>query len=435
MAETVVGTSDPRAIQLYSVTLQSETERLNVFAKMMAGRKPTEFHALAKRERQQTTSGMPLVRIADLSKRRGDRVTCDMFHQISGKPFMGDKEMEGRGANISFDTMEAVINQTRFPINPGSRMTQQRTSHNLRAIARAEMASYFARLNDQLILVHLAGSRGTDSASDWIVPLDTDPDFAEILVNPVEPPTSNRYFCAGGKATPDLLDSSSPLILEDLDVISATLREMPYPPAPIRVDSDPMGQESPIWCLMVSERVWHYILSQVNSGRATFRQFLADAQMRRVQSKNHPLFTGDTGLWNGLLIKRMPRPIRFSPGDNIQITNSASGALADYQVPPSIPVDRSILLGAQALALVEGNGAPRGTSAFPMRWTEVLRDHGNSVEVGAGMMDGKKKFRFRGTDRQITDFGVAVIDSYAPDPRSSEGASLRRALSGRSMGG
>ena len=70
-----------------------------------------------------------------------------------------------------------------------------------------------------------------------------------------------------------------------------------------------------------------------------------------------------------------------------------------------------------------------------MRWTEVLRDHGNSVEVGAGMMDGKKKFRFRGTDRQITDFGVAVIDSYAPDPRSSAGASLRRALSGRSMGG
>ena len=426
--ETVIATSDPLTVKLFSISLQSEIEKISVFARMMAGKKSTQRMAVAKRERVQTTPDMPIVVINDLQQMAGDKVTCDMFHIVSGLPTMGDNEMEGRGVSLSFSTMEVKINQTRFPINAGSRMTRKRTRHNLRTIARANMASYFARLNDQIIQCHLAGARGSENSMDWNLPLDTHAMFADIMINPMQSPTSNRYFVAGGGDDVTDLGTTDALRLEDLDLISATLRDMPFPPAPIKVENDPMSEEEPIWCLMVTERQWHYILSRAGSGTNAWRKFIADATMRKSISK-HPLFMGTTGLWNGLLVKRMPRAVRFLAGASVKLTSSSTGVESSYVVPAGVSaVDRAILLGGQALAIARGDAGGGTMGAFPTRWTEVLRDHGNSIEIGAGQMDGKQKFRFTGSDGAVTDFGVIAIDSYAPDPRSTEGASLRNSL-------
>ena len=108
--------------------------------------------------------------------------------------------------------------------------------------------------------------------------------------------------------------------------------------------------------------------------------------------------------------------------------NSDSGAVVEHEVPAGVVVDRAILLGGQALAVARGNAGDSRAGAFPMNWTEVRRDHGNSIEIGAGQMDGKMKFRFTGSDNRITDFGCAVMDSYAPDPRTDEGKTLIAAL-------
>ena len=428
--ETNVSTSSPLNVKIFSVTLQSEIEKRSVFASMMTGRKSTQRMAIAKRERMQTTPDMPIVKITDLKQMAGDTVSCDLFHIVSGIPVMGDEEMEGRGVRMTLDTMEVKINQTRFPINAGSRMTRKRTKHNLRMIARGNMASYFSRLNDQIIQTCLSGARGTEMTRDWNLPREDHAKFAAIMINPLQPPTSNRYFAAGGGDSVDDLEVTDPLTLDDIDVISGTLRDMPFPPAPIRVEGDPMGDEEPIWCWMVSERVWHYILMRaaVNNASA-WRKFVADAVTRSAISK-HPLFRGTAGLWNGMLIKRMPRCIRFSPGDTVKKTSSDSGAVTNATVPAGVWVDRSIILGGQAMALAQGDAGGSGDSvgAFPTRWTEQLRDHGNSIEIGAGQMDGKAKFRYRGSDGMLTDFGVTVVDSYAPPIRSAAGQTLRNAL-------
>jgi len=44
-------------------------------------------------------------------------------------------------------------------------------------------------------------------------------------------------------------------------------------------------------------------------------------------------------------------------------------------------------------------------------------------------VDGMKKIRFVGTDDHLTDFGVTVIDAYAPGTRTAAGATLASALS------
>ena len=420
--ETTISTTDPRAIKHYSVSLHAEAMKKSVFATMLIGRKSSQHMALAKRQRQQTSHEMPLVRVTDLQKNRGDRVTIDMFHTVVGKPTMGDEKIEGRGVPLTFATMEAKINQSRFAIDAGSIMTQQRTSHNLRAIARANMASWFGRLNDQRTEVMVAGARGDENTEDWTLPLESEPDFKKIMINPVEPPTTNRYFVAGGGTQASDIGTTDALTLEDIDVIAATLRDMTFPPSPVQIN----GME-PVWCLFVTERQWHYIITR-NKGEigANWRKALADTSLRRAATKNHPLFTGETGYWNNILIKRAPRAIRFKSGTMVKTTNADTGAV--QMSAAGATIDRAILLGGQALAILEGNGSGRGQDAFPMRWSEKMMDHGNSTEIAAAQMDGMKKFRFEGTDGKHTDFGVCVIDSYAPDMQSAAGAALRTAL-------
>ena len=252
MSNTAILRSSPQAVTLQSISLQSESIRRTSFYRTMSGPLPTQAMALAKRERQQTTPHMPIVIVTDLQRMGGDEVTMDMFKVVSGLPVMGDNVAEGRGAPLKFSEMKLLINQSRFPVDAGGNMTQKRTPHNLRKIARAELVDYFARLNEQLLQCHMAGARGTDMGSDWIVPLESHREFGAILINPLLPPTTNRYFVAGGGTDVTDLGTTDCLMLEDIDVMTTTLREMPLPPAPIKVEKDMQSQERPLWCLLVS---------------------------------------------------------------------------------------------------------------------------------------------------------------------------------------
>ena len=51
---------------------------------------------------KQTSAGAPVVRITDLGKGAGDEVDMQLFHQLSGRPTMGDKKISGRLESLSF---------------------------------------------------------------------------------------------------------------------------------------------------------------------------------------------------------------------------------------------------------------------------------------------------------------------------------------------
>ena len=427
MADTAITRNSPQAVTLHSVSLQAESIRKAHFINQMSGPTPTQAMATAKREKQQTTSGMPIVQIYDLQQNAGDRVTMDMVKTMGGYPFMGDEKIEGRGQPLKFSQMEMVINQTRQAGDPGGNMTQKRTPHNLRTAVRANLSDYFARLNEQSCQVHMAGARGTDNAVDWVIPLESHERFKTIMINEVLPPTTNRYYCAGGAANANAIGVSDALTLTDLDAIASDLREQPLPPEPIKVEKDLEDNEVPLWCILMTERQWHYIVTQ--TGEGSFRKFQADASMR-YQITKHPLFLGSAAMWNGMLLKRRSRPIRFKQGDVVKTTNKDTGAIISTTIDGTgaTTIDRAIILGGQALAIAWGNaGNPNGP--FPMKWSEESMDHGNSLEIAGAQMEGKKKIRYEGSDFDLTDFGCAVIDSYAPDPRSALGETLRNALS------
>ena len=126
---------------------------------------------------------------------------------------MGDADAEGTGVALTNASMDIKIDLATKVVDAGGKMSQQRTVHDLRNIAMANLTSYFARLDDQTSLVHLAGARGTEVNDDWVVPLASDGDFGSIMINSVVAPSFGNHFLidnAGASMVARLSQTSAP---------------------------------------------------------------------------------------------------------------------------------------------------------------------------------------------------------------------------------
>lgn len=417
---TSVGKTSALARKLYSVALFAQTQKQPGFSRSLTGPAPSTRDAVNKLKAQ-TAPDMPVVRVTDLSKTSGDKISVDMFGVIGGKPTMGDTDAEGTGVALTNSSMDIAIDLMTKVVDAGGKMSQQRTVHDLRQIAMAQLVSYFARLDDQSTLVHLAGDRGTQATEDWVVPLASDGDFASIMVNAVQPPTYNTHFVASGDslvkggqqlgsvATTDLFK------LEHIDGMRTLLDEAAYPLQPVRISDDPAAADEPMWVLYVSPRQWSSLLT--NTSATGIRSFQQNAWNRASYGSKHPLFKGEVGMWNGILVKKLNRAIRFASGTTgIKYCTSAGVATAAEStvnlaaaITSGFAVDRGILLGAQALANVYGKNK---TSDYHFGWLEKPYNFNRALEVAGDVMGGKAKLRFNyGGSNTPTDHGAWVLDT------------------------
>lgn len=404
MAQTDVGIGSPIARKLYSVALFQACARKNTFRNRMTGPAPKQGEAEAK-AKQQTSPAYPIVEVRDLTKTAGDTVSVDLFDVIVGKPVMGDDKLNGKMMNLTYSSMDVSVDQYRGGVDTGGRMAQQRTLHNLRGMSMAHLTAWGSRLEDSLCFIHLAGARGYQQGVDWNIPLEQDPEFGNIVVNPILPPSATRRMFAGSASSVQDLGTTDYLALQDIDRIRTLIDESEYPLQPVKLDGDPANEDEPLYCLMVTPRQWHYI--QTNTSDQNWRSFLAAAHERGSLTK-HPLFLGTTGMWNGILIKKSNRAIRFGQGQLVR-EYQADGSIA--QIEAAVDTDRAILLGGQALANVY---AKHSKSGHHWNWHEEETDHGNSMEISTSLIGGKSKLRFKHRDGQFYDHGVITIDTYAP---------------------
>lgn len=408
------------ARKIYSVGLFTRVQHSPGFMNLLAGEMPKEGSFAAK-TKGQTSPDYPIVKAGDLAKGAGDTVSIDLFNILQGKPVMGDKRIEGRMMQLTYSSMDVRIDQVRGGADSGGRMTQKRTVHNLRNISMAGLQAWMQRLEDQTALVHLAGARGTQNTTDWVIPLATDTDFSSIMVNTVKAPTKNRYFAANDATNPTDIGTNDALTLQDIDRIVAQLRESPVVMQSVKVKGDDRAWNDPLWVMFVTERQWLYLQSR--TGQTTWRQAVQYAFERKSGGVKHPLFDAyETIMWNGVLIKRMNRyAVRFSTGASVTYDTGGADGLTYTETSgnTAVDVDRAIIVGAQALAKAYGKSA----SDYFYDWSEESVDHGNSIETVAAAMTGSAKIRFK-IDGADTDFGVAVVDSYAPDPAAAAGRTL-----------
>lgn len=422
MSQTTVVRGDALARKLFSVALFAQTIKKPSFSNQLTGDAPKQADAESKLK-MQTVPDMPFVRVTDLSKTAGDTVSVDMFGLVGGKPLVGDINAEGRGEKMTATSMDIAIDNLTKVVDAGGKMAQQRTVHNLRSLAMAQLVSYFTRLDDQLSLVHAAGARGFHQGADWVVPLAADADFASICVNTVKAPTYNRHFVASGtslvKGGQQLgsIATTDVFKLEHLDGFRTILDEMDFPLQPVRIADDPAAQDEPMWVMYVSPRQYSQILT--NTSGATLRSFQQYAWNRASYGSKHPLFKGEVGMWNGILVKKLARPIRFTTGTSAKIITSANAATATESdqsiagaITSSYAVDRGILFGAQALATVYGKNK---SSDYHFSWLERNYNFERNFEVAGDSMAGKSKLRFKyddGTGTLVpTDHGAMVLDT------------------------
>ena len=128
--------------------------------------------------------------------------------------------------------------------------------------------------------MHLAGARGSQDTSDWVIPYATDPEFAEIMINKVNAPTKNRQFYANDATSPSTIGTNDALTLQDISRITAMLRESAVPLAPIKVKGDEAARNSPMWAMFVTERQWLYLKSR--TGQTQWNDAIKYAFERKV---------------------------------------------------------------------------------------------------------------------------------------------------------
>lgn len=416
---TNVASNSALARKLYSVALFAQTQKQPGFSRALTGPAPTTGDALNKLKAQ-TSKDMPVVRITDLSKTAGDKVSVDIFGVIGGKPIVGDADAEGSGVALTNSSMDIRIDLLTKVVDAGGKMAQQRTVHQLRDIAMANLVSYFSRLDDQSTLVHLAGARGFEATEDWIVPLASDGDFASIMVNDVLAPSFGSHFVADGNylvaptvANIGAIEPTDLFKLEHIDGLRTMLDEAAYPLQPVKISDDPAAGDEPMWVMYVSPRQWSTLLT--NTSSTGIRAFQQNAWNRATYGSKHPLFKGEVGMWNGILVKKLNRAIRFNAGQAVKHVleaNKATGTETSTNIPAAVTagqfaVDRAILLGAQAMGNAYGKN--KG-SDYHFDWLENKYNFERALEVGADCMGGKAKLQFL-LNGAKKDHGVIALDT------------------------
>lgn len=425
--QTNVASGSNLALTQYSVALTAQLLRAPGNVNALTGPAPKQADAEST-IKLQTDPGMPFVRVTDLGELKGDKVTIDAFDVVGGKPIMGDRNAEGRGQKLSSSSFTAQIDLATFNVDAGGKMSRQRTRYDLRRIAKAELAAYFPRLVWQRALIHTAGARGAQAGVSWDVPVTTDADFAEILINTVKAPTYNRHLVVNaGSLTRGGLQVASMATtdvwkLSVLDNLAFFLDSQETRLAPPRITGDKQAYDAPLkGILLLPPSSYNSLITDISSTTSNLRAYQAAVTDRAKYASDHPLFMGEVGIWRGILVKKIDYTIYFNASDSYQyitvanrLTETETAGTVAAALSTTHNCERGILLGAQALARCEG----ASNSGVQAAVIENTYNAGRNYEYLGEFMGGEMKFRFSmpntNGDKEPTDYGVYAIDAAAP---------------------
>lgn len=370
--ETTVPVGDPRAVKRYSGLLAVDTVKSSWWTSKMMG---TGFE-----------SRKPVMVLNDLVNNAGDNITYDLCAQLKQEPIYGDAKAEGKEEALSMYTDNININLVRCPVSAGGRMSQQRTLHDIRNVARARSSDWWSRYIDEVLFCYASGSRGV--TADFIVSTG----FTGFAGNAFVNPDAGHLTYAGAATSKASLVAGDRLSLTTIDRVKARATTMgggvtnETSMVPVKIgDSDET--------FVFATHPWsEYDLRQnANAGQ------WSDLQKALITHSgvNTPLFKGGLGYYNGVLLQAHRNVIRYS----------------DYGAGANVAASRNLFLGSQALCVAFGGGS----TGFRMQWWEGKTDGDNQTIIHTRCIFGAKKtnFTINGTP---TDFGVISVDSACANP-------------------
>lgn len=365
--ETNIPAGSPQAVQRWSAMLAIQVVRNSYFQKFTS-----------------TKENSIVQEIVDLKSGAGDRIKFDLSLSLRGTPISGDNKAEGKGKKLEFLQNEIVVDQARFPVDIGGRMTNKRTLHNLRDVGKNRGAEWAANWIDDLMFVYASGDVGAGGINETS---DVDGAWGE---NPITAPTERHIVYAGPGKTKSALTAADVM---EVDVIDRAVNRAKMMRArnseavamqPVKVD----GQDHYVAVINPDQ----YYDMRSGTGPNSWLELQKHAGPRDMKN---PIFSGSKGMINGTIIHEHERIRRFD----------------DYGAGGNVSAARALFLGRQALLVAYGTtdgGASR------MFWKEETSDFGNALEVACGCIFGVKKGRYGDND-----VGVIAMDTASKDPMAA----------------
>jgi hypothetical protein len=381
----------------------------------------------------QSSNTYPFILCTDLSKSSGasgggtgDQITIDKLGRYVANPIMGDVLVKNANQPLNWSRDAVLIDLYNMPpLNAGGLITQQRTPHDEEIAMMITASTWFNDLEDNITTCIICGGRGYDTTSGWQLPVEGDPKLAAMLVNPMQPPTLNRYFQPGGGTSLSTIPTTAVITLQFFDYLATAITNSPLPLMGVRMTDDKTGYQigtgqTPIYIVGVTKEQYNTLRTQA-IGTGDWNTFVSLTGIRADFTK-HPLFRDpEIGLWRNMLFFVYGRPITYPQGSTAsEYTDATSTTTRTVTVAQR--AQRGFILGAQALAIAFGNANPRksgkiarsgGESSdqgLPYFW-HIEIEEGSIPLCYAKAMFGIKKLRY--PYQGVTyDANVAVFDTY-----------------------
>lgn len=357
MAITAFGTNDSQTVKIWSTLTMREALKQTMFAKFLGKGKKSI-----------------IMRLTDLEKQAGDTIKYDLLMQMVNDGVKGDARMRGNEEALTYYQDSVVIDQLRNA-HSFKRMSQQRTVHDLRADAKANLADWFADKYDTYMFNCLCGN-----TSHSFGQATTAPDADHYVVSG---DVSNTGTIADDEGN---LSDNDQIQLADMDFAkekAKTFTTGSIPTIrPVMID----GQEMYV-VVLHPYSVTDLRLDVANSAYVSWPDIQMYANKRGLKN---PIFDGSLGVYNGMILFESTRI--YSPVTSVR---------------------RNLFLGAQAGVFAVGNAyntlaQQRMGKDNLMSWYEDSDDFGNENAIAVGNIFGMKKCVFNSDD-----YGVIVISSYA----------------------
>ncbi len=373
MAQTKFGVNDPQEVKKWGTDLAVAVNRESYFSSSMASE--------SKRART------PIQVITDLEKDAGLEVTVDLLMPMSMEPVVQAK-LEGKGAPLKYFTDKLRIDQVRGAVGAGDRVTSKATLRNLREDAKIVMKDWWARLQDELHFIYLSGGFGNYGGTGYLWTAAN----AMFSVNAITAPDSQHIMYGGDATAKADVGTNDGFDLRLIDRAVAKAETMggdgsnELSMVPVNVD----GKK----CYVVLCHTFQYDAMKANASTGQWLDIQKAAAA--ASGSNALLFKNSGGMYADCVIHKHRNVMRF---------NDYGGA--------SVKAARALFLGSQAGELAYGSSGGSGTR---YRWTEVMTDHEDQVEIGTHCIMGVKKSTYKSKDGAVTrDFGVIAMDTYCAD--------------------
>lgn len=366
MGQTVIPFGDPKAQKKWSASLFTETIKKSYFERFIG-----------------TSENSVIQRKTDVESDAGDRISFDLSVQLRGAPTSGDDRLKGKEEALKFYTDEVIIDQLRKSVSAGGKMTNKRTSHNLRQVAKDRLSDYWSQYIDELHFIYLSGARGINQ--DYLEGTA----YAGHAGNPLRAPDA-QHLIFGGSATSKATLTTSDKMSRELIERAANKARMMRARDPKTANLLPvtvMGERHYIM-LMSPDQEYDLRTEQGAQGWLEIQKAAAASE-----GKNNPIFKGGLGMINNIVLHSHESVVRFN----------------DYGAGSNVNAARALFLGKQAGVIAYGNGG----GGLRFNWVEEVDDFGNEPVVAAGTIIGVSKTRFNNRD-----FGVVSIDTAAKDPNA-----------------